>query len=259
MSYPPGPSDPYGQQPPQYGYPQQGQPPQPPQGYPQQGQPQYGYPQQGQPQYGYPQQGYDPNAASYGYPQQPPGTVQANSGYVNIAYLGTVQVATMGQRFLARLLDGLVTSVVMGIAMFAGLASVLGIAHKVKDCSGYDPTTDAYSQCVHDQAAAGGSAVAAMLGFMAVFAIFALLYEWLMISFLGATLGKMALGLKVVKEANGQVPGLGSGFVRYIIPVVGIFLCYVGALLVYISPFFDSSGKLQGWHDRAAGTLVIKK
>jgi len=256
VSYPPGPQDPYGQQQPsQYGYPQQGQPQY---GYPQQqpAAPQYGYPQQG----GYQQQpGYDPNTAPYGYPQQAPGTVQANNGYINIAYLGTVQVATMGQRFLARLLDGLVSGIVMAIAMFAGLAGALGLASKSRDCSGYSYGSSGYEQCYHDNLSAGTSSVAAIFAIMGAFAVFALLYEWLMISFLGATLGKMALGLKVVKENNGQAPGLGAGFVRYIIPLVGLFLCYIGAILVYLSPFFDNSGKLQGWHDRAAGTVVIKK
>ena len=256
VSYPPGPQDPYGQQQP-YGYPQQ-----------QPGQPQYGYPQQppqGQPQYGYQQPGYqqqpgyDPNSAPYGYQQQAPGTIQANNGYINIAYLGTVQVATMGQRFLARLIDGVVAGIVIGIVMAAGMASAMGIVHSTKDCSGYTYGSPDYTQCLNDNASAGSGVVAVMFAFIGTFALFALLYEWLMISFFGATLGKMAMGLKVVKESNGQVPGLGGGFIRYIIPIVGAFLCYIGALLVYLSPFFDNSGKLQGWHDRAAGTVVVKK
>jgi uncharacterized RDD family membrane protein YckC len=237
VSYPPGPQDPYGspqQQP--YGYPQQ-QPAQPPNQQP------YGYPQQqpAQQPYGYPQQGYDPNAA-YGYPQGMPaqGTAQAHNGYVNVPFLGTVQVASMGQRFLARLLDGVVTGIVILIAMFAGLASAMGM-------HGTDATGDSPD---------GGFGL--IFAFMGIFSGFALLYEWLMIAFLGQTLGKMAVGLKVVKERDGQNPGLGSGFVRFIIPIVGVFLCYIGAALVYLSPFFDSTGKTQGWHDRAAGTLVIK-
>lgn len=255
MSYPPGPpNDPYGQQP-GYGG-------QPPQG----GQPGYGYPQgqppQGQPGYGYPQgqPGYDPNAAAYGYPQggQPPGTVQANNGYINIAYLGTVQLATMGQRFLARLLDGLITSVILTIVMVAGLGSAVGLASEAQDDC--DPNSPTYLECLNNSTSdAGAGIIASMFIMIAVIAVFSLLYEWLMISFKGATLGKMALGLKVVKESDGQVPGPGGGFIRYIIPIVGAFLCYIGAILVYLSPFFDNSGKLQGWHDRAAGTVVIKK
>ncbi|MDR3035590.1 MAG: RDD family protein [Kitasatospora sp.] len=243
MSYPPDPNNPYGQQPPQpgYGYPQQ-QPPQ---------QPGYGYPQQ-QPQqpYGYAQQ--VPPQPGYGYPQQP-GTIQANNGYINIAHLGTVQVATMGQRFLARLLDGLVTGVVIGIAMAAGMAGAVGLANKANEC---DYTSSDYNTCVSN---ASTSAVAAFFTMFAVIAVFSLLYEWLLISLAGATVGKMALGLRVVRENNGQHPGLGAGFVRYIIPWVGYLACGIGMILVWVSPFFDNSGKLQGWHDRAAGTLVVKK
>ncbi|POX40906.1 RDD family protein [Streptomyces sp. Ru73] len=251
MSYPPppagDPNNPYGQQPPQgqpgYGYPQQA-----PQGVP---------PQQG---YGYPQQGAGvPPQQGYGYPQQQPpaGTVQANNGYINLV-TGPVLLATMGQRFLARLVDGLIVGVIMTIAMVAGMGSVVGIAgNAADDCGSYmDPGYDA---CMNEAAAQAGSGFAVMFGILGIFALFMLLYEWLMIGIKGATFGKMALGLRVVRESTGQVPGVGAGFIRYIIPMVGAFLCYIGAALVYLSPFFDSTGKLQGWHDRAAGTVVIKK
>ncbi|MET7638002.1 RDD family protein [Streptomyces sp. NPDC005438] len=238
MSYPPppgqDPNNPYGQQP-GYGYPQQGQ--QQPYGQ----QPGYGYPQGQQ--------------AGYGYPQQP-GTLQANNGYINIGYLGTVKLATMGERFLARLLDGVIMSVVVSIVMFAGLAGTLGIAESTtNNC---DPASPDYATCLNERTDESLGALGAMFAMMAVMSVFLLLYEWLMISTMGATLGKMALGIKVVNEGTGQPPGLGNGFVRYIIPVVGAFLCYIGMILVWLSPFFDNSGKLQGWHDRAANTLVIK-
>ncbi|MEE1939428.1 RDD family protein [Streptomyces sp. TRM 70361] len=238
MSYPPPP----GGQPNPYQQPQQPQ------------QPGYGYPQQGVPPqggYGYPQQ---PPAG--GYPV-PPGTVQANNGYLNIAYLGTVKVATMGQRFLARLVDGLIITVVYWIALFAGLGGVIGLSSDLEDCgSSLDP---GYNQCVNDNAEQALGGIAAIFAVIAVLSVLMLVYEWLMIAFKGATVGKMALGLKVVKEADGRLPGVGGSFIRYIIPMVGAFLCYIGAILVYLSPFFDNSGKLQGWHDRAAGTVVIKK
>jgi uncharacterized RDD family membrane protein YckC len=238
------PNNPYGQP--------QGQPPQPPQG-----QPGYGYPQQppaqpGQPGYGYPQQA--PQGVpqqGYGYPQQPgqpQGTLQANNGYINVAGLGTVELATMGRRLGARLLDGVAIGIIYGIFTAIGIAGMFGGSESIQNC-----TTQA---CIDN---ASASIVATMFAAMAVLGLITLLYEWLMISFLGATLGKMVLGVKVVKESTGQAPGLGAGFIRWIIPMVGAFLCYIGAILVYLSPFFDNSGKLQGWHDRAGGTLVIKK
>ncbi|MFC7217407.1 RDD family protein [Streptomyces polyrhachis] len=274
MSYS-DPNNPYSQpqQPQQpYGQPQQpyGQQPQPGYGYPGQ-QPADPYGQQPQQSpYGAPQQPYGqpPQQPSYGYPQQPPpGTVQANNGYINIGPFGTVPLATMGQRFLARLLDGVITSVIVGIMMAIGLAGALGIASEaeksISDCSQFEPGSAAYSDCLDDVSAAatdaGAGFIATFFLMMAVFAAFALLYEWLFIALKGATLGKMIMGLKVVRESDGQVPGLGGGFIRYIIPIAGSLLCGIGQLLVYLSPFFDGSGKLQGWHDRAAGTVVIKK
>ncbi|WP_314171712.1 RDD family protein [Streptomyces winkii] len=263
MSYPPppgqDPNNPYAQPPPQ-------QPQQPPQqqqayGYPQQqgqpGQPGYGYPQQ--PQYGQqPQAGGVPGQPGYGYPQAP-GTVQGSSGYININYVGTVQLATMGQRFLARLIDGLILGTVYTIVMIAGLGSAIGITSNAADDCGTNYADPGYSQCVQDAQEAGmGAFGIAMVMFLSI-AVLMALYEWLMIAFKGATFGKMAMGLRVIREADGQLPGAGGGFIRYIIPVAGAIACYIGAILVFLSPFFDNTGKLQGWHDRAAGTVVIKK
>jgi uncharacterized RDD family membrane protein YckC len=264
------PNNPYGQQPgqpqqppaggaPGYGQPQQppaggapgyGQPQQPPAG----GAPGYGYPQQapqGVPQqgYGYPQQ--PGGQAGYGYPPQP-GTLQANNGFINVPVLGVVEIASMGRRLGARVLDGLVIGVVYGILLGIGVA---GTVDSVKDC---DPNSATYSQCLNDNIAGSSSMVASFFAVFAIVGLITLLYEWLMISLVGATLGKLAVGLRVVKETTGQKPGLGSGFIRWIIPTVGALLCGIGQLLVYLSPFFDNSGKQQGWHDRAAGTLVIK-
>ncbi|MFE3327712.1 RDD family protein [Streptomyces sp. NPDC059176] len=236
------PNNPYGQQPqqppqgqPGYGYPQQA-----PQGVPPQG---YGYPQQpGQPPHG-------------AYPQAP-GTLQANNGYINVPELGTVQVASMGRRFAARLIDGVLLYVLYLIFGFIGLAGTVGLSETTKQC---DPAAADFQQCMDDNTAAAAGVVGTFLAVLALFFLASLLYEWLMISFLGATVGKLALGLKVVKENTGRVPGIGGGFIRWIIPMVGSIVCFIGMLLVYLSPFFDNSGKLQGWHDRAAGTLVIKK
>ncbi|WP_346776508.1 RDD family protein [Streptomyces sp. HNM0574] len=256
MSYPPppgqNPNNPYGQQPQQppqqpYGYPQQGQQPQ---------QPGYGYPQQAQ-QNPYGQQ--VPGQQGYGYPQQgqqpPPGTVQANNGYISIGHHGPVLLATMGQRFAARLIDGLITSVIMGLLMGLGMASALGIASDVEDCGTY--TDPGYNSCIQEQQDAASGMVGGFFMLLLAFAVFMLLYEWLMISFKGATFGKMAMGLRVVKEADGNVPGPGSGFLRYLVPMAANLVCGLG-IVVYLSPFFDNSGKSQGWHDRAASTVVIK-
>jgi hypothetical protein len=87
VSYPPGPGDPYGRQPPQqpYGYPQQ-PPAQPGHGYPTQPQPQarppYGYPQQPQP--------HTPFAAYPGGPEVMPSSARAARAMLFV--LGGMQI-----------------------------------------------------------------------------------------------------------------------------------------------------------------------
>ncbi|MFD0625463.1 RDD family protein [Streptomyces sanglieri] len=191
----PNPNNPYGQQPnqppqgqPGYGYPQQ----------PPQGQPGYGYPQQGQPAQGQPGYGYPP--------QQPGGTLQANNGYINVAGLGTVELATMGRRLGARALDAVAYGILYAIFSAIGVASLVGASKSIDDCSSSAYGTEAYNQCMNDAADASVGILAGFLGFIAVFALIALLYEWLMVSIWGATLGKMVLNVKVVKESTGQAP-----------------------------------------------------
>lgn len=245
MSYPPppGPSDPYGQQQPGYGYPQQ-QPQQPPAG------PGYGYPQQGAP--AYPQQQPPPQPA-YGYQPGPqpgyvqpapglaPGTIQAANNFIQIPGYGTIELATMGARLGARILDALLFLVVYVILLFAGLSSLL-IGK-------------------NDDGTPSAAGFGAFLMIILAYAGFVLLYEWICVGIWGATLGKKVLGLRVVRQNTGQAPGLGASFMRsltywlgYMIPILN----FVWSWLVCLSPLFDGSGKRQGWHDKMANTLVVK-
>ncbi|KOG34067.1 RDD family protein [Streptomyces resistomycificus] len=222
-----------------YGQPQNPQQPQ---------QPGYGYPQQGQqpPGYGYPQapQGVPPQQG-YGYPQAPGYPQQP--GYPGGS---GPAVASMGRRLGARLIDMVILSVIYIGFSFAGIAGSIGAA---QDC---DPNAADYESCIND---ASGSIAASMGAVFGALAIAGLLYEWLMTGLAGATLGKMAVGIRVAKADTGQKPGLGSAFIRWIIPVVGSFACGIGQLLVYLSPFWDKSGRQMGWHDKAASTMVVHK
>ncbi|MFD0330189.1 RDD family protein [Streptacidiphilus monticola] len=86
-----------------------------------------------------------------------------------------------------------------------------------------------------------------------------LAWDTVWVALKGATPGKMILGLMVVDERTGVKPNFGGSLVRWGFPVgLGIFTCGLGSILIYISPFFDNSGKLRGWHDKAANTVVIK-
>lgn len=68
----------------------------------------------------------------------------------------------------------------------------------------------------------------------------------------GGTVGKLALGLRVIDEKTGQKIGWRKSFLRHVPGyVISIVVFYLGCLWVA----FDA--KKQGWHDKIAGTVVI--
>ena len=69
----------------------------------------------------------------------------------------------------------------------------------------------------------------------------------------GQTLGKMALGIKVVTVDGQQVPGYVKAFLR---EFVGKFLSGIVIGLGYLWMLWDK--KKQTWHDKIAGTVVIR-
>jgi uncharacterized RDD family membrane protein YckC len=188
------------------------------------------------------------------YPPPPPGRDRALGGTVDIPGVGPVRVASIRQRLPARLIDSLIYVFVywlVGVLDISGITSL--------GASKGRTVTDSYGNTVTELSgpAVLGLSAAVLIG-AAIALFFALLYEWLMVGLLGATLGKLALGIKVVNRSTGGRIGLGRSFVRAGIPFLGALFCYIGALIVYLSPLFDRSGRLQGWHDRAAGDLVVR-
>lgn len=162
--------------------------------------------------------------------------------YIDIPGKGAVQLASMSSRLIARLIDSVLLSVVsiilfvLAIAIFAGLLGV------------------------DDSGDSAGAFTLFVIFFAPLYFVALYLYEAVMIGVKGATVGKMVMKIKAVKPRNGQVPGLGAGFVRFLIPgLCGLipFIGGLGSLVCLISPTFDSSGRRQGWHDKVANTVVV--
>lgn len=128
-----------------------------------------------------------------------------------------------------------------------GVADLLATSH---------PVTDQYGNTTSEPSAAG---MAGYFLLLAILGVAGFLYEWLMVGLRGATLGKMALSIKVVNENTGEVLGLGGSFVRWLIFFAGNLACGIGILLVYLSVLFDNSGRSQGWQDKVAHDLVIRR
>jgi uncharacterized RDD family membrane protein YckC len=152
----------------------------------------------------------------------------------------------MGNRLVARIIDWVL---VVAVALLVMVPLGIGAFHNTHTVHNPDGTVTITNH---------GGFVAAFLVSLLIFAVIGILYEVGFIAVRGATLGKQAMGVKVVRSDNGQVPGWGSSFIRWIIPTAASFVCSLLTLLVYISPFFDGTHRNQGWHDKAANTFVIR-
>ena len=69
----------------------------------------------------------------------------------------------------------------------------------------------------------------------------------------GYSIGKGALGIKLINEQSGQPIGAGMAFVRYLAHILDALPCYVG----YLWPLWDS--KRQTFADKILGTVVINQ
>lgn len=138
-----------------------------------------------------------------------------------------LEVHVTGRRVLATIVDGIVLTVGFWVmsALF-GTTSVEG-----------------------GQVGASLSGVAALGSFILVFAYYILLE-----GFLGQTLGKMLLGIKVVREDTGEVPGLGAATIRTLLRIIDSLFFY---LVAFIAVLASQQNKRLG--DMVAHTLVVRK
>jgi uncharacterized RDD family membrane protein YckC len=140
----------------------------------------------------------------------------------------TVAVIGIGPRLLAGVLDSVLVGVLsIIVAIIAGLTGeLLGM----------------FSANI----SAWGAFFTAVSGL--VFSLAYYVYSW---TNGGQTLAQILLGLKVV-TADGAPPSLSKAILRYVGFVVSALALSLGFLWVT----FD--GKRQGWHDKIAGTYVVR-
>lgn len=144
-----------------------------------------------------------------------------------------VLLATPGARVGARLVDAHIFLVLWAVSLIASIYA-LGAA----DVDGSD------------------------FGFLLVLVVpliaAGLVYEAVMIATRGQTLGKMAVGIKVVRSDTGARPGAGKSLGRWALPYLVLLIPLVGWLFTLLCCVSLTWGNdRQGWHDRAAGTLVV--
>ncbi|MET8677813.1 RDD family protein [Streptomyces sp. NPDC004647] len=203
-----------------YGQPAPGQP----YGQPAPGQPQYGYPQQAPPQappqvpqqYGYPQQ---PQPQYGGYPQQP----GYGGGYPAPAPMAGY--AGWWSRVAATLLDAVI--ILVPYAILGGIGASMA-----------------------DSDSSGGSVVFLLLAFAALLG--AAIWQLVQEGRTGQTIGKKALGIRLLREIDGQPLGVGMAFVRRLAHFLDSIAIYLG----WLWPIWDA--KKQTFADKVIGSVVIK-
>ncbi|MFI6289406.1 RDD family protein [Streptomyces sp. NPDC051018] len=188
-------------------------------------QPGYGYPGQqpgAQPGYGYPQQGQQDPQAAYGYPQAPPvqpygGGIPPQAGYGG----GMPPLAHWGLRVGAYLIDMLILLVPYMALSFIG-------------------------------GAMGTEAALIFVLIAIVYLIAAFLWLRHQEGTTGQTPGKKAVGIRVLRERDGQTLGFGMAFVRQLAHFLDGLPCYIG----WLWPLWDD--KKQTFADKICSTVVVK-
>ena len=67
----------------------------------------------------------------------------------------------------------------------------------------------------------------------------------------GQTVGKLAMGIRVIRFDNGGPLGWGTAIIRNLARIISGLVCYLGYLWMLWDP------EKQTWHDKIAGTVVV--
>jgi uncharacterized RDD family membrane protein YckC len=180
-------------------------------------------------------EGLPPNPNSSGgqtSPSPSPGAGYAFSPGERPTIAG-LPLAGIGRRLLGYLIDGIILSVI------------------------YVPISSAFSTTNNVVTTIGGITLTTQVRivspiFQLVFLILDLAYFTLLWSRKGASLGQMAVGVRVVDGTTGAAIGQTQALVRaigYIVSAIPIFIGFIWA-------FFDA--RKQGWMDKMANTLVVE-
>jgi len=146
-----------------------------------------------------------------------------------------VPPASFMRRLAAGVLDALLVLVVGGELLLAGALGQVATA--------LGPTQDAAS----GHALAVGALLVLVVG----------LVQWTLHGRLGWTVGRRLTGLRTLDAETLRPVGMVRVLVRGLVVAAGLLACGVGQVVVLLSPLFDATGRMRGWHDKVAGDEVL--
>lgn len=182
----------------------------------------------------------DPYAQQGGYPTADQGAGYAAApafgtapgygtaqGYATQPGYGAPQLSSWFRRVLANIIDSIPAIILSGIGEYFGPPM--------------DPTTGEYGD---------GGSIPIMAAFMLAALAFQLWNRWLRAGKTGQSIGKSAMGMKLVNENTGQPIGALNAFLRDIVHFLDN-ICLIG----YLWPLWDA--KRQTFADKIMKTVVI--
>jgi uncharacterized RDD family membrane protein YckC len=168
--------------------------------------------------------------------QEVPPTVQPAPTYQAPAYYTGTPTPYQGVaiRFVAILIDAIIIVVISGILTIPFIVAAIAVNITSGNVSAFS---------------LGPIVVLIVVGLVVWF-----LYFTLLEGRYGQTVGKMALSIKVVREADGAPIDYGEAAVRTVLRIIdGLFDYLIGAIFIW------TSDKKQRLGDRVAHTIVVSK
>ncbi|WP_036964548.1 RDD family protein, partial [Promicromonospora kroppenstedtii] len=151
--------------------------------------------------------------------------------------------AGVGKRFVAWLIDGAIAGVLLGIVAAIGI-SLIDIPSGLVVVS-------------QEQAAEIAAQVMRVYLLGGLVAFLFQLSMWIWESRTGRTIGNSAMGLRTVSAEDRGPIGFVRELLRVLVLAAGSVVFVVGQIVVLLSPLWDKGGKVQGWQDKAARSVVI--
>jgi uncharacterized RDD family membrane protein YckC len=183
-------------------------------------------------------------------PPPPPAFAPPPPGYQAYdAPQGHKPLAGLGARFAALLIDSLIVTAFFIPGWVALLAGPTELEACSVDSSG-TITVDGTLNAVCEVPTNGTWAVA--VGMWIAAFVGGLYYYAMMEGKSGQTVGKKALGIRVVDPVTGGPIGVGRGIGRYFARMISAIPFYLGYLWAIWDP------KKQAWHDKMVNDLVVK-
>ncbi|MEV0892265.1 RDD family protein [Promicromonospora sp. NPDC050262] len=151
--------------------------------------------------------------------------------------------AGVGKRVVAWLVDGVIAGVLIGIVAAVGL-SFIDIPPALTVVT-QEQAAEIAAQAVRVYLIAG------LVGFCFQLSM------WIWESRTGRTIGNSVMGLRTLSAEDRTPIGFVRELLRVLVLAAGSLVAGVGQIVVLLSPLWDKGGKVQGWQDKAARSVVV--